>query len=328
VRICKDGDFVGPFERGVFCSAFDVLESAFKRAAKAPKGTLHAGFSSVSEALSRASQGFRTQFHGNIQKTGPTGVTNVTSSLWRLGASPAAGAAGGAAPGGTAHTSANTGAMRWDDPAAGTMRLTGADMSASVASNCLLLYDRLFSVAKTMNSTATEAVTGVPTRYQSTTTTSEDYIGGNFLFVEVGGTALAATAHNWTVCLYTNQADTANQTLPSLTGNSGAIVDRLDHPTGQFFAPLATGDVGIKALSQMQCSALVATGAVNFVIGHPIGFMSFPLASMIIPFDWITNRDQAPYIANSACLALLEVVKPSATATSYTGRIYGTSTSS
>jgi hypothetical protein len=79
---------------------------------------------------------------------------------------------------------------------------------------------------------------------------------------------------------------------------------------------------------EMQWSSLVATGAANFVIGHPIGFMSFPLASMIIPFDWITNRDQAPYIANSACLALLEVVKPSATATSYTGRIYGTSTSS
>jgi hypothetical protein len=218
--------------------------------------------------------------------------------------------------------------MIWTNPAAGTMRLTGADMSASVLGNCLLLYDRLFSVAKTINSTATEAVTGVPARYQSTTTTSEDYIGGNFLFVEVGGTALAATAHNWTVCTYTDDANNATQTLPSLTGNSGAIVDRLDHPTGQFFAPLATGDVGIKALSQMQCSALVATGAVNFVIGHPIGFMSFPLASMMIPFDWITNRDQAPYIANSACLALLEVVKPSATATSYTGRIYGTSTSS
>jgi hypothetical protein len=328
VRMCKDGDFIGPFERGVFFSALDVFESAFKRAAKVPPGTLYAGFSNISDALSRASQGFRQSFNGNIQKAGPTGVANVTSTLWRLGAAPAAGSAGAAAPGGTAHTSADTGAMVWNNPSAGTMRLTGADMSASVNSNCLLLYDRLFSVAKTMNSSATEAVTGVPTRYQSSTPTSEEYIGGNFLFVEVGGTALAATGHNWTVCTYTDDANNATQTLPSLTGNSGAIVDRLDHPANQFFAPLATGDVGIKLLSQMQCSAAVATGLINFVIGHPIGFMAFPIANMMTPFDWITNRDQAPYISNSACLALLEVVKPSTTATSYTGRIYGTSTSS
>ena len=207
------------------------------------------------------------------------------------------------------------------------VKVVGANISASVIGNSLLLYDRIFAVAKTMNSTATEAVTGVPTRFQSTTSTDENYIGGNFGFIEVGLTALAATAHNWTVCLYTDQA-AASSTLPSLTGNSGAIVHRLDHPVQQWFAPLAAGDVGIKAWTQMQCSAAVATGLINFVIGHEIGFMSFPVINSVLPFDWLTNMCQAPYIPNDAYLAFLEINKPTTTATTYTGTLYTTSTAS
>ena len=155
----------------------------------------------------------------------------------------------------------------------------------------------------------------------SSTSTAGDYAGGNFCFVEVGGTALAATAHNWTTCLYRNQAGTDNQTFPSMTGNSGAIVDRLDHPAQQWFAPLESGDVGIRAWTQMQCSAAVATGAINFVVGHPLGFMSFPVINSVLPFDWLTNRDQAPRVFDDACLAFLEPLKPATTATTYTGRI-------
>lgn len=200
------------------------------------------------------------------------------------------------------------------------MHLVGADVSASVINNSLLVYDRLFSVAKTMASVATEAVTGVPTRYQSTTATDPDYIGDNFGFIEVGGTALAATAHNWTVCTYTDQAGAAS-TLPSVAGNSSAIVDRFDQPLQQWFVPLESGDVGIKAWTQMQCSASVATGAINFCIGHPIGFMSFPVINSMLPFDWLTNRDQAPRIFDNACLAFMEPLKPATGTCTYTGRI-------
>jgi len=188
-----------------------------------------------------------------------------------------------------------------------------------------LLYDLLFGVAKTINSTATESVTGVPTRYQSSTPADPNYAGGNFLFIQAGGTALAATAHNWTVCLYRNQAGADAQTLPSLAGSTiSCIVDRFDHPISQWFAPLATGDCGIMDLNQMQCSALVATGVVWFMIGHPIGFMSFPVINSLLPFDWLTNRDQAPRIFDNACLAFLEPVKPATGATTYTGMIYAT----
>lgn len=321
VRVCADGDFIGPFDRGYFASAWDAFEAAWKRASRVPPGTLYAGFASVSDALTRASQGNKRTPGGTISKTGPTGVVGAGSSLWRVGTQPAGGGAGSAAPGGRACTSATTGAMAFANPASGTLHLVGANMSASVINNSLLLYDRLFDVAKTMNSTATEAVTGVPTRYQSTVATDPDYAGGNFLFVEVGGTALAATGHNWTVCTYTDQGGTAS-TLPSLTGNASAIVDRLDHPlTSPWFAPLESGDVGIRTLTQMQCSAAVATGAVNFVIGHPLGFMSFPIANFLSPFDWLTNMDQAPRVFDNACLALLEPNKPATTATSYNGQI-------
>lgn len=321
VRVGGDGDFIGPFERGYFMSAADSLWEAYKRAARVPPGTLYAGFASISDALLRASSGYGQLPAGNIYKAGPTGVIGVTSSLHKVGTQPPAGVAAPAAPGGGSPVDSDTGGMWFTNPASGTLHLTGADFTADTANMTLLLYDRIFAVAKTMNSSTTEAVTGVPDRYQSTTSTDPNYVGGNFLFVEVGLTALAATAHNWTVCTYKNQAN-ADSTLPSLTGNASAIIHRLDHPTMQFFAPLASGDVGIKALTQMQCSAAVATGLIDFVIGHPIGFMSFPIAKLIYPFDWLTNRNQAPRIFNDAYLAFLDVCKPATTPTYFTGQIY------
>jgi hypothetical protein len=335
VRITGDGDFIGNFDRGFFHSAADSLRDhlrgLWKEAGKPiyiPDAVFYAanspGFASISAALARASAGNKVDFM-NWQKNGPTGVANIASTLWRLGVSPPAGAAGSAAPGGRACDDTTTGAYPFTNPSSGFLHLTGADFATNVINNTLMLYDRIFDVAKTMNSTATEAVTGVPTRYQSAVSSEQDYAGGNFLFISVGGTALAATAHNWTVCTYTDEAGNAGATLPSVTGASAAIVDRFDMPTSAWFCPLATGDIGIKALTQMQCSALVATGAIDFVMGHSIGILSFPVISAALPFDWLTNRTQTPRIYNDACLSLIELPKPTTSATNYYGNIYATS---
>jgi hypothetical protein len=166
-----------------------------------------------------------------------------------------------------------------------------------------LIYDRIFDVAKTMSSTGTEAVTGVPTRYQSTTGGADNSAEGNFLFIEVQ-TGLSATAHNWTVCQYTNQAGTTGQTLPSVTGTSGATAGRIDHPIHQWFAILANGDTGVKALTQMQCSASV-TGAVNFVIGHPIAWISSVNGALMCNHDYVLGSFNLARIFDSACLAIL-----------------------
>jgi hypothetical protein len=327
VRITPDGDFIGDFDRGFCASALDVIADQAKQFWKRlqfERGfcerTFGVGFSTISAALASASSGGSQVLM--VQKAGPTGVLAVASSLWRVGNTPAAGVTPSASPGGNAPVDTTQGGMGFNNPASGTLHLVGADLSASVINNSLLIYDRIFHVAKTMNSVATEAVTGVPTRYQSTTATDPDYIGGNFLFVEVGGTALANTAHNWTVCQYTDQSGAGTSTLPSLTGNAAAIVDRLDHPVGSWFAPLETGDTGIMKLTQMQCSALVATGLANFVIGHPLGFMTFPVANAMWPNGWLSDRNQAPRVFDDACVSLLEMPKPATTATNYNGVIH------
>jgi hypothetical protein len=277
--------------------------------------TANAGFSSLSDLIAEATAGKRREFFW--QKAGPTGVTSVTSSLWGVGNQPAAGANASNAPGGDAPTSATTGAMPFDNVSPDTRHAVSAWAVSSVSGQNLLLYDRIFQVNKTMNSTATEAVTGVPTRYQSTTPGAADSAEGNFLFVEVGGTALASTAHNWTVCLYTDQGGTTGVTLPSLTGVSGAIVRRLDHPTSQWFAPLASGDTGIKELTQMQCSAAVASGVINFVIGHPICWIAVPVVNLICVADYINTAFNLARIFDNAALAFLEVTKPSSSGATY-----------
>lgn len=328
VFVDKHGDFHGRITRGEDVSALERAHEIMARAARVmPRirraagriGPANMGFSSFSDLLSEVTGNGKTHTFA-LNKAGPTGVAAVTSTLWRLGTQPAAGAVGAAAPGGTAHSRTDTGAFNdLVNVSTDTQHFISGNPIASVVGNTLLLYDRLFAVAKTMNATTTEAVTGVPTRYQSTTSSNPDYIGGNFGFIEVGGTALAATAHNWTVCKYTNQGGTTGVTLPSVTGNSAAIVDRLDHPVSQWFLPLASGDWGLGAWSQMQCSAAVATGVISFCIGHPIVMMPCPVANMATTVDGLTTAFNMVRIFDSACLALLEISKPTTTATTYTG---------
>lgn len=309
--VAYKGDFFGdldirpPSKRKTFGSLFSWM-------ALSPFG---AGFASLSDLISEASTGKRREYL--FQKAGPTGATGVTSSLWGLGNTPVAGINASNAPGGDAPTSATAGAFPFTNPSGSdTQHIVSAFPLSSVAGNTLMLYDRLFQVNKTMNSTATEAVTGVPSRYQSTTASDMDYVGGNFLFTEVGSVAVAATGHNWTVCTYTDQGGAAS-TLPAFQGVSGAIVRRLD--MANWFAPLESGDVGIKTLTQMQCSALVATGTVNFVIGHPIAVMPCPIANLVCVSDYINTAFNLARIFNDAALAFLELNKPSSTATTYNG---------
>lgn len=312
----KGGDFRGRIRSGWHSSAMDHVESYFKRVQRnLRRGGLGTGFASMDALIAARTAGQFRRFQW--QKAGSTGVVGVTNSLWGLGALPAAGANASAAPGGNALVDGDTGAYPFTNPGGtDTLHITAGFSVASVPNN-LLLYDRLFQVNKTMASVATEAVTGVPTRYQSTTGGAPDSAEGNFLFVEVGGTALAATAHNWTVCLYTDQSGNTGATLPSIVGNSAAIVRRLDHPVMQWFAPLATGDVGIRNLTQMQCSASVATGVINFVIGHPLMWMPCPLANFMTPHDGVTGIFSLERIFDDAALALLETCKTATTATNY-----------
>lgn len=325
----RGGDFTGHVDAGEFGTGLDRAEDAVRRAARNGQRRLaswaakqlvqtNAGFSSLSDLISEASTGKMRDIYWT--KAGATGVVAVTNSLWRLGSQPAAGATGPAAPGGRALTGATTGAQYGLDAVSTDTRhfVSGAAV-ASVAGNTLLMYDRIFDVLKTMASTATESVTGVPTRYQSSTSTAANYAGGSFAFVEVGGTALAATAHNWTVCRYRNQAGTDTISFPSMTGNSGAIVDRLDHPVSSWYMPLASGDTGVMDLDQMQCSASVATGVITFVVGHPLAWLPCPIINLACLVDGINTAFNLVRVFDDAAIAFLEVSKPATTATTYNG---------
>ena len=323
VYATKGGDFIGRIDAGAEASAQDRAREILKREERYRRWRMARMFrqagaiGSYDEAIAAAFAGGRREFLFN--KAGTTGVVAATNTLWYVGNQPAAGAAAGAAPGGTVPTDATTGAFGFDNPTSpDVQRFVFGHPVASVAPNTLLLYDRLFSVTKTMNSTATEAVTGVPTRYQSTTVTDEDYGAGNFLMIECR-TALAATGHNWTTCTYTDQDGNTGATLPSVTGNSGNIINRLDQPASNWFCPLASGDSGIKALTQMQCSAAVATGAIDFTIGHPIAFMPCGIANYACEKDGLTTSFNLARVFDDACLAFLEICKAATTATTYTG---------
>lgn len=322
VYIGRDGDFVGKLrtsgEVGITERALNGYKRFLKRHRRMTAGDLNA-FANLSALISAMTGGKAQRLY--FQKVGTTGVVASTNTLWYVGNQPSAGAAAAAAPGGTTPTDASAGALPFVNPAsANTLHFITTYLSSSVAANTLLLYDRIFSVTKTMNSTATESVTGVPVRYQNTTSGNDDSSDGNFLIIECR-TALAATAHNWTTCLYTDQNGNASATLPSVTGNASNIINRLDQPAGTWFCPLASGDTGINQLDQMQCSAAVATGAIDFTIGHPIAFMPCPVASLFNVIDGINSAVNLAKIYDDACLALLELIKPATTAATYSGEI-------
>lgn len=322
VYATKDGDFIGAIDAGYEVSAIDRADDIIRRHHRMQRARM-ARVRRQSGAIGSLDQALAAYFGGgnrtfSFNKAGTTGVVGATNTLWFVGSQPAAGSAAAAAPGGTVPTDATTGSWAFDNPSSGTQHFVFGNPIASVAANTLLLYDRLFSVTKTMNSSTTEAVTGVPTRYQSTTAGAADSAANNFLMIECR-TVLAATAHNWTVCTYTDQSNNTGATLPSVTGNSGNIVNRLDQPAGTWFCPLASGDTGIRNLTQMQCSASVATGAIDFTIGHPIAFMPCGIANFVCEKDGLTTSISLERIFDDACLAFLEICKSATTATTYTG---------
>jgi hypothetical protein len=330
VLITADGDFVGALRIKQHACAREAIAHELKRRkaalrkhmlsrgmAKAQAGM--AGFVSLSDLVSEATVSGKMQpLGGNIVKAGTTGVIGVTNSLWRVGSSPAAGAAAAAAPGGTVPVSTSTGALRFTNPPAGDLQhLLSGDMAASVAPNSLLVYDRLFAVAVNPNTASAQAVTGVPTRYQNNSGGQADSKAGNFFFLEVGA-ALAGTAHNITVA-YQDEGGGVAENAPLITGVSAAIANRLDH--AGWFNPLNGTDTGLGNITSVTMSTTVATGAMDAVIGHPIAWMAFPIANLITPFDWVNVKFAPGRIFDNACLALLEVSKGSTTATTYTGTL-------
>lgn len=286
-------------------------------------------FNSVDAVVAAYTGAKGQQIVFNKTGTAPTAILGAMD-MWTKAGYPAAGAAAAAAPGGTVPTSASTGAIALRNiGSAGNMHYLNWSLAASVINNSLLLYDRIFAVAagNALTTGAEIAVTGVPTRYQNATPGDLSYIGGNFAFPSNSSptVALAATAHNWDAgggagvgMRYTDEGGNATN-MPLIAGISACAGAQIDLVLGSWFAPLAAGDVGVQNLINMSASAAVATGAVDWVIGHPIAINCCPVANVACLDDGLYTSMNLAHIEDSACLGFIELPKPATTATLYNG---------
>ena len=322
VWVTRGGDFVGRCEAGQEISGLDQALATFKREERRRFSRMfrkqRGAFSSLSALIAAATGGKQVRMNFSKVGTAPTAIAGAID-LWGVGNYPAAGAAGAAAPTGTSPTNSTTGNLGFANAVANanTSHFVNAQVTANFV-NTLLLCDRLLSVAKTMSSSATEAVTGTFSRYQNATATGADYIGGNFVYPRVSG-VLSATAHNWTVCQYTNQGGTTAQSIPSIAGISSCAANQIDLLLGNWFMPLASGDVGVKALSQMQNSSASVTGTLDFVVAHAISVMPVPLVNIACTIDGVASAFNFVTVFDNACLFFLELPKPATNATTYSG---------
>lgn len=353
VYVMPGGDFTGEIQAGSFMSATDGAALTVRklkrriddrrkqsRALQTLADLLHAedrrmlsvgAFASIDAVISAFTGG-----KGQVVPFSKTGAASNAignaNDLWSRAGSPGAGAAGSAAPGGKAWSKADAGALAYINGAsADSNHYLNWTLAASVINNSLLLYDRLFSVAKTMNSSATESVTGTPTRYQNTSSSHVEYAGGNFITISNPTTVLAATSHSVTasssaVWTYTNQDGTTGKQLnhngtaiQTLAGVSACVVGGIDLAVGNWFIPLAAGDLGIASLTQMQLSAAIATGTLDAVIGHPIAVNACPIANLACLDDGLYTSLNLTPILDDACLSWIELPKPATTATTYSG---------
>lgn len=325
------GDFSGEIEAGFFASCFDRgrdLARRLQRAARIASGprraVLHAGFAGLSDFQSNAKYGNRQEFQFSTVGIS-VGVAGGCYAAWANSAAtnipPTTNIAASAAPGGRTPVAGTDGGFFNRNAASGdTLHFAGgmalSNDAVGVQGGQILIYDRIFDVAKTMSSTGTEAVTGVPTRYTNTTRLAADDIAGNFAFVEVV-TGFGAGAHNWTVCTYKDENNSAS-TFPSMAGNASQTQARFDHPAYKWFIPLEAGDIGVKAITQMQCDASI-TGAANFVIGHPIAWMPVPYAAMVCDVGGIVSALNFARVFDNACLSWLSICQATSAARTFSG---------
>jgi len=351
VHIMPGGDFCGEIKAGYFLDKHDGAALVLKKLAYAAEkkvrefkalGTLMdmikgedrrlasiGAFASIDAVVAAYTGAKGQQIPFQKIGTAPTAIAGCID-MWQKAGSPIAGAAGGAAAAGTVPTNATTGALGLQNVGgAGTMHYLNWSLSAGVINNSLLLYDRIFAVAAgvALSGPTNTAVTGVPTRYQNATPGNVSYIGGKFMYPvnSTPTTAMAATAHNWAAggganvgMRYTDDAGNATDmaVIAGIASCAGAQIDLL---LGNWFAPLAAGDYGVKNILNMLSSAAVATAGADWVIGHPIAINACPVANMACLDDGLYTSMNMTHIEDGACLSFIEMPKPATTATVYSG---------
>lgn len=282
-----------------------------------PKLAGGTGFASLSDLISEATSGGKAQSLLFAGKTGSSQATaGIAETLWNSAGTPGAGANPSALAGGSEPDNTTVGGLLQSDPGgADTLHFVTGIGWSSVAPSILILYDRIWHGAVAMNSSSAQTVTisGGPNRYASTGL-------GNVIVPEIR-TVLPATAHNNTI-EYTDQDGNTAQSTGAVAGISSGAASRLDFNTaGTWCFPLASGDTGVKDVTKYTCSAAVATGQIDLVLGHPLAIIPCPLAGLPGYVDGINSALNLVQVLTDACLALWNI-KGAATASAiYSGQI-------
>ncbi len=316
------GDFTGMIRGGQFMGLAEYmaerLRTALRRSALRHRGTLHAGFTSLSDLVSEATAGGKMQEH-NFNKVGTaSAAAPEPMSLWNVGAKPTAGGVGGTSGTGRACTRTTTGALGQDNPATSgdQLHLVSADAAASVP-NTLLVYDRLWDMTYNHASSTSTAIDSAnrPSRYQTTSLAPSNFLAGEVT------TALSATAHNLTIT-YVDDAGNTAEAASAYAAPVSAAANRLPLVSPNWFLPLNAGDRGLRYLTNIAQSTITSvTGISNFFIGHPLAFLACPIANLLMPFDLIYKKFGPRRVYDSACLSFLEMPKTATTATTYNGML-------
>ena len=323
VYATKGGDFCGPLKGGYFASLADFTEQRAKRIlrniVRRQTATLNAGFSSLSDLISEATTGGKSQML-QFTKAGGAGIVGRSNSLFNLGPWPAAGGTGGTTGTGRACTRTTTGALSQANAAGGDqLHITTTTVQASVAGQMLLLYDRLWDMTHTMTVDPRSCdAANVPTRYQTAALAP-----GNFFSGEVTTVLPAATP---TITLDYVDQDGNNVTGPALsTIYSAAAVNTIPFTAPSWFYPLDPADTGLRSLQNsanaINLSAAMASGVVTWFIGHPLMFVPMPLANTPVIIDGINSAFNLSRVYDDACLCFLELSKGATTATNWWGAI-------
>lgn len=323
VYAIRGGEFCGRLRGGYFASLTDYAVARVSRilrnAARAQTYRMGAGFTSLSDLISEATTGGKSQML-MFTKAGAAGVVGRSNSLFKAGPWPAAGSNGGTTGTGRIVTNTTTGALTQINAAGGDqLHMTTMTLQASVAGQMLLLYDRLWDMTHTMTVDPRSCdAANVPNRYQTAALAP-----GNFISGEVTTVLPAATP---TVTFDYVDQDGNNVTGPALsTIASAAAVDTIPFTVPNWFYPLASTDQGARSLQNsanaVNLSAAMASGVVTWFIGHPLAFVPMPLANTPVLLDGINSAFNLQRIYDNAALCFLELSKSATTATNWWGAI-------
>ncbi len=310
VYVTGDGDFVGKLSAGRASSLLDLaadkarlflrrLDGAIRRVRR--NGKLHAGFSSLSDLISEATAGGKSQSLF-WQKSNGTGTTVGNAICMRnVGTMPAARGTGGTSGTGVALVDSSGGAPVFTNPSGGDTTHITTIVAQSGSIQNAMLFDCLWDMTYNHASSTSTAIDSAnrPTRYQTGATAP-----GNFISGEVT-TNLSATAHNITVTYVDDQGNTA-EAGPAYAAPASAGIQRTPTVAGQWFVPLNSPDMGVRYLTNIaQSTTASVTGVTTWFVGHPLAWVPQPSANQPWIYDGINSAFNLERVYDDAHLAWL-----------------------